>query len=213
MEVGAPEGPEPEPLHRHRAVERQRHRASVLHALSQQHANGSIGEAPHEEGDGRGRGLIEPLRVVDCEEDGLAPGGAADEARRARPDAVQLQGGITGEVRTQQCDLEAPPLWRGDGGQLALERLQQVRERLVGKAHLGLRGSRLQDPEAACPGALASHRPEAALADPGWPLDHQARRCGWRGGDGRQELVELREFLGATDKVDGHGSSSSGRSW
>ncbi len=152
-------------------------RCAGLAADGEQEAGGAVDEATNGVRENGGRRIVEPLGVVDREDQRLLAGELAQERRRGdreRPLVRQLAG----RLGPQDRDLQSVPLHGGKNGELGLDdRGQQVGQASEGERSLGLRRRRAQDPGFALVGALDRGPPDRRLADPRLAIDEQARQA------------------------------------
>ncbi len=163
----------------------------VVTALRGQDPDGRITQSSGGEGeDALGRG-IEPLDVVDREQDRRASGERAERGEERtwkgdsirRPGCCRLQPG---------CDGERPTLRLGklvrDLGQ---ETVEQVAESAERERHLRLHASRHEDPPAGLPSQLDPRAPEHGLADSRLAANQRTARATGQLVDEPRQLGEL----------------------
>ena len=155
-------------------VEAERRGRRAGGSLREQQGDRLVGQAPRREGEHRGGGPVEPLHVVDGD----------DERRGARQGAQRGQGGERdgllvrrrAGVGDEQRGLERAPLRGGEVVQRLGVGAEQVAERGVGEARLRLGGTRGDRPHARGLGASDRRPPERRLADPRLARDQQRAR-------------------------------------
>ena len=150
---------------RTRRPERRVERRLALRACREKEAHGDAVEPPRRVGERVGGRAVEPLDVVDRDEEGLSGGERAERAQEADRDRRAL-GRRSRRRRPKQRDLErvqlrgreAAELGRGD----TVEQVDQRRERVL---RLGVGGSRCEDAKTALARFVDARLPERRLAD------------------------------------------------
>ena len=157
-----------------------------------------VSEAPSSVGEGRPRGRVEPLDVVDCDRDGPAPRQdlkRCEERRRNSPLVRWVPAGILEEER----DLERAPLRRGKLGERLLANAgQEISDARECQDCLGLRGACQKHAKPASFRGLCCDAPNRGLADPGLALEQQ-RSGRWS----VEEGPDLLELIVAADDREG----------
>jgi hypothetical protein len=142
-------------------------------------------EAGESEPEHRQRRCVEPLDVIDREQEPVADGELPQDAEEGERDHA-LVGGHTVGFRERKRGFERPPLWSRQLWQHirkgSSDQIGQPDERVPG---LCLGRTTGEHQIAALLGRLGSREPERRLADPGLTDDHG--RCG-------QLLVRFQEF-------------------
>ena len=136
---------------------------------------GDAVEAARRVGERVGGRAVEPLDVVDRDEDGLPGGERAEGAQEADRDRRAL-GRRPRRRRPKQRDLERVQLRGREAAELGrcdpVEQVDQRRERVLG---LGVGGSRREHAKTALARSVDARLPERRLADAG-AADEQERR-------------------------------------
>ena len=142
-----------------------------------------------------GRRAIEPLDVVDRDEEGLPGGKRAQGAEEADRDRRPL-GRRPRRRRAEERDLERVQLRGREAAELVrrdpVEQVDQRRERVLG---LGVGRSCREDAEPVLARCVDARLPERRLPDAGAADEHERRRC-----PGREELSNPRELGLAADE-------------
>ena len=156
-------------------VEAERRRRGARRPLREQEADGLVRQAPCREGEHRRGGPVEPLHVVDGD----------DERRGARQRAQRGQGGERdgllvrrrAGIRDEQRRLERAPLRGGEVVQRLGVGAEQVAERRVREARLRLGGTGGDRPHARRLRACDRRLPQRRLADARLARDEQRSRA------------------------------------
>ena len=172
-----------------------------LAAHGQQDPRGAVDEPPDRVGEDRRRGVVEPLGVVDRDDQRPGVGQRAQQrcrGHRQRPLVRQLAGWLG----AQDGDLDGVPLDGGQGCELAVgDGRQEVGQAAEGERPFGLSWRRSEDPCTTLGGPLDPGPPDRGLADPRFADDQQARRT--RSCPLEQPLDRL-ELRRAADQVGVH---------
>ena len=159
-----------------RRPERRLERRLALRACREEKAHGNAVEPARGEGERVGGRAVEPLDVVDRDEDGLPGGERAEGAQEADRDRRAF-GRRPRRRRAKQRDLERVQLRGREPAELgrddAVEQVDQRRERVLG---LGVGGSRREDAKTALARSVDARLPERRLADSGAADEHERRR-------------------------------------
>ena len=155
-------------------VEAERRRRRAGGSLREQQGDRLVGQAPRSEGEHRGGGPVEPLHVVDGDDErrGARQGAQRGQGRERDGLLVRRRAGVGDEQR----GLERAPLRGGEVLQRLGVRAEQVAERGVGEARLRLGGTRGDRPHARGLGSSDRRPPERRLADPRLARDQQRAR-------------------------------------
>ncbi|HET6714889.1 MAG TPA: hypothetical protein VFI59_14415 [Actinomycetota bacterium] len=123
-------------------------------------------ETANRERQGLGGGTVDPLHIVDREDYRLGSGHGLQRAKDRDRDASPV-GPLPATLRAQQRDVELPALRRRQRiGDLVQRVADQVAERRVGEARLGLDRAGGQDSVVALPNRGHSRLPDHSFADP-----------------------------------------------
>ena len=151
-------------------------RRLALRACREEKAHRDAVEAARRVGERVGGRAVEPLDVVDRDEDGLPGGERAEGAQEADRDRRALGRGAR-RRRPKQRDLERVQLRGREATELGrcdpVEQVDQRRERVLG---LGIGGSRREHAKTAIPRSVDARLPERRLADAGAADEHERRR-------------------------------------
>ncbi len=185
-------------------LEVERHSGRSLDASRDQQPNRLVRQSAGHERESALRGMVEPLHVVDPDEDRALSGERAQDAERSdrhRP----LQRLLPYGLPPQERHLERVTLWLGELAQDLVRYLgEQIAERSVGELRLRLDGSTRQHPVRAGSGSRKALLPEHRLADPDLTLQQDGGRAAL---DVAQEPVETAQLRCAADdhlRVAGH---------
>ena len=159
-----------------RRPERALERRLALRACREEKAHRDAVEPARRVGERVGGRAIEPLDVVDRDEDGLPGGERAEGTQEADRDRRALGRGAC-RRRPKQRDLECVQLRGREAAELGrsdpVEQVDQRRERVLG---LGVRRSRREDAKTAIARSVDARLPERRLADAGAADEHERRR-------------------------------------
>jgi hypothetical protein len=148
-------------------------------ASGEQEENRLLVHTPKREGKRARRGRIEPLDVVDGDDNG--PFGSQNLQRAADSDAEGARIEAFRLVLDEERDLERPSSRWGQRGQNVVEHtLEQVAEHHIGESLLRLDWPRRQDAQSSLTSGLDACKPERRLSDPHLALEH--KRAGPSGG-------------------------------
>ena len=137
-------------------------------------------EPPRGERDHLGALGVEPLHVVDRDQQPLVRGEQRDAGQ---PDAARVRRRVAG-VGAQQRDLERTPL-RGREA-VEVRGAEQVAERDEREPALGARGARREHVHPDGARGVGARAPDGALADPRLARDDDRALVGERGADARE---------------------------
>ena len=130
-------------------------------------------QAPGDEGEDLGRGLVEPLPVVDQTGQGLLVGGVGQHRERGEPDEERVGRRTGGHA---QCGGERVALWGGQPVQVLVDQWrQQLMQAAVGQVGLGLHAGCRQDTPVRQ--LVAQVAQQGALAGAGVASQHQHLAC------------------------------------
>jgi hypothetical protein len=148
-----------------------------------------LGEPADREPERVGGGRVEPLDVVDRDDERALLGQRLERAANADAERTRIDR-PAGGVLDEQGDFERTPLRCRECGKRLVEHvLEEVGEPSVLEAALGLRRPRDEDARAALPRRIERRTPESGLPDPGLPLERDRRRRAT--GEERPERAEL----------------------
>jgi hypothetical protein len=151
-----------------------------------------IDEPPQRKADCVRRGTVQPLDVVDREDERSARGGVSDERKRCRAHGARAHGrraGRSPEERNFQC----MALWCWKiYAELICQWRNEISESRIGELRLGFGWLGYEPSEPGRARVLHAGVPQRGLPDPGLPLEHD--------GDGRwpRERLVNRLQLGLT---------------
>jgi hypothetical protein len=166
-----------------------------------QHQADAAGQPPGGERQRRLAGHVQPLDVVDGQQDRLPGCHRRDDRRHRRPGDALIGGRPVG-ARAQKHPVDGHALQLGQTGQhLGLDVLQQVGHRGVGQNRLGFVRPSRQHSEPEFPGPLHPVEPQCRLADSRLPRDHQGRR---RHAGGAKQVVDRLALFRATHRCHWH---------
>ena len=148
-------------------------------ARRRRHQHRARGQPPQQRRQRGGRGGVEPVRVVEPEQE-RGPGGERRQQVAQGPVHAVAVGGLGLGQRAQRGQeagqgarvLQAEPL----DAPVAQHGVQRLGQRCVGEVELGLRGPRARHPEPVAVGARRQLGQQPRLADPRLALDHQGAR-------------------------------------
>ena len=171
------------------AAERALERSHAARAAREQEADRRAVEPPRGEAQGLGGRRVEPLQVVDRDQDRTGGRQRPQTVEHAQRDRPRLRG-VGRRLAAQQRDLERPRLRRGQPVEgVRADAVEQVDQRGERQPRLGVAGPRGEDPVPARPRAGDPGLPQGRLADAGRPGDQQRPP---RAGEERVERRELR---------------------
>jgi hypothetical protein len=198
MESGEGERPEAEPLRWEPGLERDRGWLAIGETDSREHANRLSHQTAEGEGKDSRRGLVEPLGIVDRDEQRAATGERAEDVQEGKPDRP-LVWRLPFRLGEEERRLERPPLRRGNSGQRVLECAgEEVAERGEGELHLRAGGPAGKRPLPTRPGAGKARLPEHRLPDSHLALEHKGARASR---EPREKPAELGELLLPADQL------------
>ena len=145
----------------------------------------------------RPRRGVEPLEIVDRDEQRPVSASTCERAAGRKPDCARIDGAVV-RLLEQQRDLEGVPPRRRQHGQDVVERaFEQIAQRDMAQASLRFGGPREQDARAPLPGMLDRRLEERRLADPRFAFEDECGRPGLRVVDEGEDDATF--FLSADD--------------
>ena len=152
-------------------------RGGRIAAHGQQDPRGPVGEAPDGVRQDRARGIVDPLRVVERDDEPRLARKLLEQ-RRGRHRQRPLVRKLTGRLGPQDRDVQGVALDRGERRHpIGADLRQEVREPAEGQLALGFGGCRAEDDRAALLRPVDRGSPDRGLADPGLTVDDQAGRA------------------------------------
>ena len=149
---------------------------SVDQAPGEQQEHACSGEPSERERERARRRGIEPLKIVDRDENGPVVGEQLQRAPSRDPECARIHR-ICGRLFEEKRHLErAPPGRRQRGQDVVEDVLEEIAEPDVGEAALGLGRSRREDAQSTRARMLDAGQPERRLPDPRIALQHECGR-------------------------------------
>jgi hypothetical protein len=180
--------------------------AAAAAAPSEQQPDWLATQPPRRERERAGRGRVQPLHVVDRQQDRSRAGQPPDHVEQRHRHGPLV--GATLDLLQQERGTQCPPLRHGevDDG-VAGHSLQQVAQRAEREPRLGLGRAGPRDPDR----GLARHRdagaPEGGLADPRRALEQQGGGAVRDRGDEPAQQVQAMPGMGPGGEADGDSSA------
>ena len=183
-----------------RPVEVERHRRLARGPLRDEQADRLVPQAPGGEAEHRRARGVEPLHVVDGDHERRLPGQHPHRGERGEGDGALV--GLLGPLGDEEGDLQRTALRAGELLQHLRVGAEEIPERGVGEARLGLGGPRGDDRVAGRTGGIDRRLPEGGLADAGFARDEERPRAR---GCALQEPLHALELLVPSDELGLHG--------
>ena len=154
-----------------------RRRDAVTEPAGEEDADVVLGQSPQRKGERARRRRIQPLHVVDRDEERLAVGEQLQRRADGHGKGAEVDR-LLRVVPQEQGDLErAPPRCRQLGQHVGERVLEQVSQPGMGDSELDLGGPGGEDAQPALPRRLDTGEPERRLPDPGLALQDERRRA------------------------------------
>ena len=186
-----------------RAIEAERQAGRLLDPAPKQNPDRFVAQATDGEGEGKSGGRVQPLDVIDSDEDRTGPGQAPERVAERDRDGVVVRRSLLRLV-AQERNPQRALLWGGEGGEgTFLGRLEQVADPRVGERGLRIGWSSREHPPGLLSCLLDAGEPEGRHAHSGFALDDHD--LGTRENPG-EECVDLREFGVSAENDLSHGS-------
>ena len=168
--------------------------------LGKQERDRLVANTPHRERK-RGRGRrVEPLDVVDGQQDRTAAGERAQSSEERDRDRTLIGHGPA-SLSEQQRELQGTALRGGERGENLVEnRLEEVAERRKRQRGLGRARRRGQNPKLTASRGFDAGAPQGRLPDPGLALDQKRGPTAER----RHERAHHSELILSSDHATGH---------
>ena len=162
-----------------------------------------VTQAPEREGERLRRRRVEPLDVVDGDQQRTLAGDAAQEIEERDADGVRIRWpggrpGVPGRgILPKEGDAERPGLRAGQPfDRRVVDRLEEVPDGRVGERRFGIGRPGDEGPTAGLGGPIDSRLPERGLAHAGLGLDDEADRPASRAG---KPVLDHRELACSAD--------------
>jgi len=164
-----------------RSLHRERRRSGLPCPPGEQDADRKVLQAPDREAENARRRRIEPLNVVDGEDEGAARRQQAKSAREREPDGA-LVWRERDHLLEEERDLERAPLRPGEPGEhLPQTRVEQVGERSERELRLDLHRPGAKYAVVQSLGLGDSAKPDRRFSDTRFPLEDKRRRTATEG--------------------------------
>ena len=191
-----------EPIRRKRAIELHRDGRVGRRPHRREQADTLVTQAAERDLQHTGRRRVEPLEVVEREDDRLPLGEHLEDVEQGQPDGSRVRSNLPG-LGQQERDLErAPPQLRERGCHLVEDRCEQVGEPRERQQRLGLHAPVQQDAAEPLLGFLDTCLPQDRLADPRLAGEDERGRAIL---DAGQKRLDRAELLLAADYLRRHG--------